>query len=639
MHENTFLQSLEEYIALSSQIRLYSTPQIEEIHNSNEYRAALARNFTDIGHLSVIINRILDENVYPLLESDRPLTDEESEALTAFSRGLVDMYTLTSLDPMISHLISTKLVEDADKRQDVRALILALDDMIESCFAMMEVALRLTPCNDIGYTYRQIGLDAGRRLLTYLDKDVFAKLPDAECKEKVLTNSRYISALLFWNGAHNDQEDREDLDLLQHALDIADDPFYREEAPEYNWDYHVFRTLQYMVSYSERLNMRGLEKDLLERLYELAARLIKLWESDAEKYREYCPHHTLELYLARLAYLTGRLSGEGYKTNLRHLMDQASLSQFGIHDNIANLFALDEYLLAVKEIGMDAEDQVALKTYYRNLAIYIYRMPKVGSISFVSSILSHIIKDYADLPVGGFEESCMQMVAAMHPITYVHSLTVAALVKRLTTHLLKVQPELFIGYAGSGTREEVLDITEEILEHAEHAALCHDVGKLFVIEIIMTYGRKLRGREFELIRSHSDIGAHVLKQHADTEDYVAVAKCHHDAYEELEARFKEASLDPAELPFVAITCCADCLDAATDTVGRSYKLGKTFEEVRGELEADRGTRYAPYVVDLLHDPELEEDIKMILTEGREENYRRAYRFLAQLTKQGKEPER
>ena len=42
---------------------------------------------------------------------------------------------------------------------------------------------------------------------------------------------------------------------------------------------------------------------------------------------------------------------------------------------------------------------------------------------------------------------------------------------------------------------------------------------------------------------------------------------------------------------------------------------------------------------MLHDPELEEDIKMILTEGREENYRRAYRFLAQLTKQGKEPER
>ena len=61
MNENTLQQSLKEYIALSSQIRLYSTPQIEEIKNANEYRSRLVRNFTEIGALSVIIKRILTE--------------------------------------------------------------------------------------------------------------------------------------------------------------------------------------------------------------------------------------------------------------------------------------------------------------------------------------------------------------------------------------------------------------------------------------------------------------------------------------------------------------------------------------------------------------------------------------------------
>ena len=626
-------QSLEEYIALSSQIRLYSAPQIDAIKNGNEYQSTLIQNFTRIGVLSTDINRILDEEVYPLLAADHALSEEEAETLMAFSRGLVDMYSLTSLDPMIGYLIAFKLKEEAERKEDDCALIHALDSLVEAAYAMMELSLRLTPYNNVGYTYREEGLKAARCLLTYLEKPLFAALPDNGCKEIVLTNSRYISALLFWNGAQNDEEDREDLELLERALELGEDPFYREEAPEYNWDYHAFRTLQYLVSYSERLNMRGLKSDLLERLYEHLEKLIALWESDPEKYGEYCPYHTLELYRARLLYLTGRTTGEIYKRDLRHLIDQGNLFRFGIHDNIANLFSLDEYLLVVKQAGMDVDDQYALKAYYQNLSLYIHRMPKLGSISFVASILSHILNDYADLPIGGFEESCMQMIAAMHPLTYVHSLTVSALVRLLTSRLLEDAPERFLGFAGSETLDDVRALEHEILDHAEHAALCHVIGKLFVIEIIMTYGRRLTDQEFDLIRSHPDVGAHILCQHKETEKYSEVAQCHHDFYNELDERLSKPPFRKTERAFIDITCCADGLDAATDTVGRSYKKGKSFEEVRDEFDAGSGTRYAPYVVDLLHRPDVEEDIKRILTEGREENYRQAYRFLSQLLNQ------
>lgn len=632
MAENKFQKLLNEYIELSRQIRLYSAPQIEDIKNANEYRSTLMTNFTEIGNLSEDINLILSENVYPLLKEDRPLSDEERESLIAFSKTLLDPYKLTNLDPMICYMISNKLVEDADSKHDDRELIFALDRMVDTSYVMMKMALRLTPCSQIGYGYRDAGLKAATRLLTFLDKNRFASLPDEECKHVVLTNSRYITSLLYMNEAHSDDENWSDIELLQRSLELADDPFYREQAPNYNWDYHVFRTRQYIASYTERLNARGIDRELLESIYDNIKKLIETWKSDEKKYGGYCTLQTIELYQARAEYLTERISGEQYKKALRNFIDQAELSKFDIHDNIANLFALDEYLLALKQIGMDDEDKAALNKYYKKLSLYIHRMPKIGSISFVASILSYIIKDYVDYHPGGFEESCMQILLAMHPPTYVHSLAVSELVRLLTSHLLKKQPERFIGFEGTKTKEEVLQREQEILDHAEHAALCHDIGKIFVIELIMTYGRKLNDEEFDLIYSHADIGAYVLRMHRDTKKYAWVAMCHHYYFNELDMQLFETPTDPAERTFIDITCCADSLDAATDAVGRSYKKGKTFEEFRDELDSFSGTRYAPYVADLFHDEEVEKDIKKILSEGREENYRRAYDILLQLTK-------
>ena len=127
---------------------------------------------------------------------------------------------------------------------------------------------------------------------------------------------------------------------------------------------------------------------------------------------------------------------------------------------------------------------------------------------------------------------------------------------------------LFIGFAGSKTVQEVLSLEREILYHAENAALCHDIGKLFVIEIIMTYGRRLNDPEFDLIRSHTDIGAYVLRQHRDTESYSAVAQCHHDYYDVLDQRFENGSIPEAERPFIDITDRV-ALSIADETAGKS----------------------------------------------------------------------
>lgn len=72
---------------------------------------------------------------------------------------------------------------------------------------------------------------------------------------------------------------------------------------------------------------------------------------------------------------------------------------------------------------------------------------------------------------------------------------------------------------------------------------------------------------------------------------------------------------------------ADCLDAATDTNGRSYNRGKTMDDFLGELKEGSGTRYAPWLVELVSKEEVRADLTFLLEDGREKNYYNTYHLL------------
>ena len=72
---------------------------------------------------------------------------------------------------------------------------------------------------------------------------------------------------------------------------------------------------------------------------------------------------------------------------------------------------------------------------------------------------------------------------------------------------------------------------------------------------------------------------------------------------------------------------ADCLDAATDTVGRSYSNGKTFTAFEKEVAEGAGTRYAPILPDLFKQSAFRQDIEYLLDEGRKKQYREVFYLL------------
>ncbi|MCR5332153.1 MAG: hypothetical protein K6E62_13365 [Lachnospiraceae bacterium] len=154
-----------------------------------------------------------------------------------------------------------------------------------------------------------------------------------------------------------------------------------------------------------------------------------------------------------------------------------------------------------------------------------------------------------------------------------------------------------------------------------------------MIDTISMYGRGIMQSEFDLIRSHPDKGADLAGRHISTEAYVDVIRGHHRWYDG--SRGYPGNFDISKSPYktiIDIVSVADCLDAATDGVGRSYRPGKTIDDFQKELAEGAGTRYAPYMTGLFSEPAIRDDMVYLLEKGREELYKDTYFLLKDLLK-------
>ena len=92
-----------------------------------------------------------------------------------------------------------------------------------------------------------------------------------------------------------------------------------------------------------------------------------------------------------------------------------------------------------------------------------------------------------------------------------------------------------------------------------------------------------------------------------------------------------ADFDTFKSPYktvIDIVMAADCLDAATDTVGRSYTGSKTPQQIMDEIIKDAGTRYSPDIAEILKEEDLRKEIEHILRSVRRDTYRSTFDLLS-----------
>ena len=626
---------LNRYVEMTNRIRELSSPLLESISNAEEYRVRLLENFRKIGDIARSNNTILDEIYYPLLDTEIPLPDEVVEDMRDFADAMINAYTLENLDLPMMYKQAGKMLADAKAKGETAGIIRALDEFITAAYAMTNITVRLLPYFDVGLQYRKEGIQAAQEIISYLEPERFLTLPDAASRESVLIISRYIAA--FFGAPMEDEttQDRQhNLDMLKRSLALCDDPFYREHAPEYDWDYHRFRALEYISRQSECNNLHAYDREQLLYIRDISLAFATFMDIHRERFSQYVSDRMMTLSSLRNDYLCGMTPLETYKRQLRDLMEQDAEDP-SLTNRLNQYFVIPvEYIRVLDPDHLSEDEKSYLASFYKRIIVAMHQLRK-KSISYMLSYVSDVLSDFIEVEGGmTFEDMALSLMVALHPPTYVHTLSVSDFAACIASHAIERMPECFIGFMGLKTAEEVLSRREEILDFTLHAARCHDVGKLFITETIIMYGRTLYRSEFELIRAHPEIGGRQLEKHASTRKYAPIALGHHRWYDDSNGYPPDFRLQDCEdRTVIDIVTVADCMDAATDAVGRSYKDGKTLDDFLEELRAGSGTRYAPYLVELLSVPEVKEDLDRLLVTCRDENYRKAFHLLEELERQ------
>ena len=147
-------------------------------------------------------------------------------------------------------------------------------------------------------------------------------------------------------------------------------------------------------------------------------------------------------------------------------------------------------------------------------------------------------------------------------------------------------------YAAALGRE--LGLADDVIERLRSAGVLHDLGKIGVSDSVLRKPGPLEQSEWEEMRKHPELGAHILEG-SELTDLRAWVLGHHERYD---GKGYPYGLGPDEVPLEAkILAVADAFEAMT--ADRVYRSALPVEEACARLRAGAGTQWDPRVVEAM----------------------------------------
>ena len=145
-------------------------------------------------------------------------------------------------------------------------------------------------------------------------------------------------------------------------------------------------------------------------------------------------------------------------------------------------------------------------------------------------------------------------------------------------------------------------LTPEYIELLKKAAYLHDIGKISVLDSVLTKPGKYTDEEFDQMKIHCKEGWRLIEENlrgVESDDFLNiagdVALCHHERWD---GSGYPNKLKGEQIPLSArIMAVADVTDALLSK--RLYKEALGLEETMRIMEAGKGTQFEPCIVDAL----------------------------------------
>ncbi|MBQ9513069.1 MAG: hypothetical protein IJR58_07730 [Lachnospiraceae bacterium] len=602
---------LSRYAELSEWIRELSSPQIEGIDSALEYRERFIKNYEKIHELSAISRDILERELFTLLKEERLFTDDEVEALFAFCDLLLDSVGVECTDVILRDHVHDRMLKDARQKNDTTYLLRVLDGIIEDCYFLMNLSGRFCDVTDFFTPYQEKAMAAADEVLSYLDKEKFCSLPDFTAKQIVLVNARYVNAI--YESAQKPEPMEMitgNIDAMERSLALAHDAFYIDQASKYNWQYHIYRSLQGIAYMTEFHNRAGIPQNLLQKINFHTRQMVALWKADKVTYGVLNSKETLHQCMYRNAYLAGEMSKDRYLEELRLLLEGAQFNDHSFDGYTNRIFSLTEYMLTLDQEALTKEQTDLIRALYKSIVTSAQRMPKLGSLTIILAYLKQALFALNGADAGiSYPEFLMELLASVLPQAYMHSLCVGELCSAFIERVLEVMPKRLKEVPGYPDKDA-------LCAFAYNMGVLHDTGKLMIAEVILTYSRDRLEAGNAFYKESANISAYLLEACEETRPYAKTVR-------EYRRPYRETGI------MEQILYLMNDLEWMTCEIRYTSTPLLTYQDFAKRAEKFSDKRYAPDLAKLLKDEETAALLQTILENGREKIYEDTFRLLKQ----------
>ncbi len=134
-----------------------------------------------------------------------------------------------------------------------------------------------------------------------------------------------------------------------------------------------------------------------------------------------------------------------------------------------------------------------------------------------------------------------------------------------------------------------LSVKSDDLKELEIAGLFHDIGKISIPDDILYKPARLTPEEFEIIKTHTENGYHILRAADEYSNLAEYALSHHEHFD---GRGYPRGLKGKDIPlFSRIICIADAFEAMTSD--RVYRKKMSDQDAVKEIIKYAGTQFDP----------------------------------------------
>ena len=415
------------------------------------------------------------------------------------------------------------------------------------------------------------------------------------------------------------------LDSIKTAIDFWNDEKVRAHDPDFPWEMFISNAHQNICTLDDFLREQTPENfshilaklvcDSFDFLSNAAANINRFWPEIRTNHMRYAT-----------SYYKGEININELICKLRLMFSNVKdddYSSEGLYGMSYLAIMLTEYLKNNNEYDL-VKDEIA--DIVKRIVKYCQSAPSGVNRQRLNETLAISAKYIGEiLDSDEYIRLLLNFTSFNNLPTYVHSVQVKEIVEIISNYFFDHAPDVFIGLCETKNTDDVIKNRNKILDRICQAALCHDIGKVSYFSMVSLSARRLYDFEFEIIKAHTQ-AENFIKSDGEEADHVKDAmKGHHKWYDGTKGYPDWFDSTSSKYKFVLdMISIADSIDAATDTIGRSYIHGVSLEKIIDEINEQSGTRYCPIIAKALKNPSLVKKIQNCITEGRKDTYYEAY---------------